>query len=81
MAELELERDLRGLIREAPPPSEPIEGDLGVGPFDGLAERIVTVANGRGDAVIDVLAGAKAAVVSLTELLPRRLSSSRTTVC
>ena len=49
--------DLRGLIRVLPPPSSPAEGDLGAGPFDELVQRRIVVANGRGEAVIDVPAG------------------------
>ena len=49
--------DLRGLIRVLPPPSSPLEGDLGDGPFDELVQRKIVVANGRGEAVIDVPAG------------------------
>ena len=49
--------DLRGLIRILPEPSAPFEGDQGVGPFDDLAQKVITVANGRGEAVIYVPAG------------------------
>ena len=49
--------DLRGLIRILPQPSQPFAGDLGVGPFDELVTRVVTVANGRGEAVVYVPAG------------------------
>ena len=42
--------DLRGLIRQLPAPSAPIEGVLPAGPFDALADRIAIVANGRGPA-------------------------------
>ena len=49
--------DLRGLIRILPSPSPAFEGDLGAGPFDELVTRVVTVVNGRGEAVIDVPAG------------------------
>jgi Fe-S cluster assembly protein SufD len=40
--------DLRGLIRELPAASAPIEGELPAGPFDALAGRICIIANGRG---------------------------------
>jgi Fe-S cluster assembly protein SufD len=47
--------DLRGLIREVPPPSAPVEaGALGAGPFDALAEDVVVVANGQGAAHVTV---------------------------
>jgi Fe-S cluster assembly protein SufD len=49
--------DLRGLIRVLPPPSSPIEGELGEGAFDELVQRRIVVANGRGEAVIEVPAG------------------------
>jgi len=49
--------DLRGLIRVLPPPSLAVEGDLGEGVFDDLVQRRIVVANGRGEAVIDVPAG------------------------
>ena len=49
--------DLRGLIRLLPPPSSALEGDVGEGVFDELVQRKVVVANGRGEAVIDVPAG------------------------
>jgi Fe-S cluster assembly protein SufD len=45
--------DLRGLIREVPPPSAAI-GDAGSGPFDDLADETVTVANGTAAAHIAV---------------------------
>jgi Fe-S cluster assembly protein SufD len=54
--------DLRGLIRAVPEPSTAVDGPLGAGPFDGLAERIVTLANGRGEAAIVVAAGETARV-------------------
>jgi Fe-S cluster assembly protein SufD len=40
--------DLRGLIRQLPPPSAPLEGELPPGPFDALADKVVLVGNGRG---------------------------------
>ena len=42
--------DLRGLIRQLPAPSGPIERELAPGPFDGLAERVCVIGNGRGPA-------------------------------
>jgi Fe-S cluster assembly protein SufD len=54
--------DLRGLIRILPQPSAPFEGELGAGPFDKIVQRVVTVANGRGGAIIDVPAGETASV-------------------
>jgi Fe-S cluster assembly protein SufD len=47
--------DLRGLIRVVPEPSAPIAAeDLGEGLFEGLAARSLTIANGRGDATIEI---------------------------
>ena len=47
--------DLRGLIRQAPPPSEAIDpAAFGTGPFDGLAAEVRVLANGREDVRIDV---------------------------
>jgi Fe-S cluster assembly protein SufD len=40
--------DLRGLIRQLPAPSAPIEGALPAGPFDALADKVVVIGNGRG---------------------------------
>lgn len=54
--------DIRGLIRVLPEPSEPFEGELDAGPFDGLADRTVTVVNGRGGEAIVVAAGETATV-------------------
>lgn len=48
--------DIRGLVRVLPEPSTPFTGDLAAGPFDGLAERTVTIVNGGADA-ISVAAG------------------------
>lgn len=49
--------DLRGLVREVPPASAPIDpASLGQGPFDALAEQVVVLANG-GDERITVGAG------------------------
>ncbi len=53
--------DLRGLIRAIPDPSEPFAGDVGRGPFDGLAEDRRVLVNG-GETRIDVAAGQKAVV-------------------
>jgi Fe-S cluster assembly protein SufD len=49
--------DLRGLIRVLPEPSAPIEGELGVGPFDAIADEVLAVANGRDEQAIVVPAG------------------------
>lgn len=50
--------DLRGLIREAPAPSEEVNpASLSAGPFDALAHEIIVVANGRGAAHISVEPG------------------------
>jgi Fe-S cluster assembly protein SufD len=49
--------DLRGLIRILPQPSKPFVGEPAAGPFDELVTRVVTLANGRGEAVIYVPAG------------------------
>ncbi|MBL8773407.1 MAG: Fe-S cluster assembly protein SufD [Phenylobacterium sp.] len=46
--------DLRGLIRDVPPPSRPLAGDPGPGPFDALVDEVVVVANGEGAAHIAV---------------------------
>jgi Fe-S cluster assembly protein SufD len=46
--------DLRGLIRVLPEPSPPVEGDLGPGPFDAIADRVLVVANGRGEQTVQV---------------------------
>jgi Fe-S cluster assembly protein SufD len=55
--------DLRGLIREAPEPSAPLSPEqAGQGPFASLAERTVTIANGRGDERLEI---AGEAVVAL----------------
>ena len=40
--------DLRGLIRQLPAPSAPIEGAPLAGPFDAFADQVVTIGNGRG---------------------------------
>jgi Fe-S cluster assembly protein SufD len=49
--------DLRALIRILPQPSAPFVGEPAAGPFDDLVTRVVTLANGRGEAVIYVPAG------------------------
>lgn len=50
--------DLRGLIRQVPEPSPPVDPDsLALGPFDALAGELVGIANGHGAAHIDVEAG------------------------
>jgi Fe-S cluster assembly protein SufD len=53
--------DLRGLIRVLPEPSAPLAGELAAGPFDGLADRVLVIANG-GEQAIEVAAGETAAV-------------------
>ncbi|HEY8617742.1 Fe-S cluster assembly protein SufD [Phenylobacterium sp.] len=54
--------DLRGLVRVLPEPSAPVDRDLGAGPFDALAERVLVIANGRDDQVIEVAAGETASL-------------------
>ena len=49
--------DLRGLIRILPQPSAPFAGGPGAGPFDELVQKVITIANGRGEAVIYVAPG------------------------
>lgn len=50
--------DLRGLIRQAPEPSASVDATrLGAGPFDTLADEVLTVANGEGAAHIGVEPG------------------------
>jgi Fe-S cluster assembly protein SufD len=56
--------DLRGLIRAVPEPSAPFEGDPGQGPFDALADEVVTIVNGR-DAAHITVEPAQARVVAL----------------
>ena len=46
--------DLRGLLREIPPPSPNAEGWMGAGPFEGLGEDEVLIVNGHGGAMISV---------------------------
>lgn len=49
--------DLRGLIRTVPEPSAPIPAEaVGESLFAGLAARALTIANGRGDAAIEITA-------------------------
>src|SRR5581483_3628176 len=38
--------DLRGLIRQLPPASGAFRGELGRGPFDGIAHEIIPIVNG-----------------------------------
>jgi Fe-S cluster assembly protein SufD len=55
--------DLRGLIRVLPAASEPLDvAELGLGPFDSLAERRIVVANGQGAVRIDLAAGETATI-------------------
>jgi Fe-S cluster assembly protein SufD len=61
LAELPSRRDedwrwtnLAGLIRELPPASAPFVGELAPGPFTALADRSLTVLNGRGEAAVGV---------------------------
>jgi Fe-S cluster assembly protein SufD len=50
--------DLRGLIRQVPPPSAPLEAaHLPGGPFDDIADELLLLANGSGDVRIEVGAG------------------------
>jgi Fe-S cluster assembly protein SufD len=50
--------DIRGLIRTVPEASAPLAADaVGEGLFASLADRTVTIANGRGAAVIEIAAG------------------------
>jgi len=57
--------DLRGLIRQAPDPSAPLDAaSLAAGTFDALAEDVVVVANGHGGAHVGVEPG-EAKVVAL----------------
>ncbi len=47
--------DLRSLIREAPPPSAPLDAaSLGAGPFDALADDVCVVGNGAAPVRIEV---------------------------
>jgi Fe-S cluster assembly protein SufD len=66
--------DLRGLIRVLPEPSESFVGDLGEGPFDGLADDRRVLVNG-GEALID-LAAHREATVAL-RLISRGAGSHR----
>ncbi|MBS0333696.1 MAG: SufD family Fe-S cluster assembly protein, partial [Proteobacteria bacterium] len=54
--------DLRGLVREVPPPSAAFKGELPAGPFDAQAAGAHVLANG-GRTVIEVPAGAEAVEV------------------
>jgi Fe-S cluster assembly protein SufD len=50
--------DLRGLIRQVPGPSAPLDpATLPAGPFDALADEVLVVANGQGAAHIGVEPG------------------------
>lgn len=50
--------DLRGLIRQVPASSEPLDAaSLPAGPFDALADEVIVVANGQGAAHIGVEPG------------------------
>jgi Fe-S cluster assembly protein SufD len=50
--------DLRGLIRQLPPPSDAVDPrDVGQGPFEHLVDEAYVVANGRGDVAIAVPPG------------------------
>lgn len=53
--------DLRGLIRVLPEPSTSFVGDVGVGPFDALADDSRLLVNG-GEALIDLAADREATV-------------------
>ncbi|MGA0607037.1 Fe-S cluster assembly protein SufD [Phenylobacterium sp. VNQ135] len=60
--------DLRGLIRQAPPASQPVDPDaFGHGPFDALADEVRVLANGGEDVRIEVGPGS-ARVVALRVL-------------
>jgi Fe-S cluster assembly protein SufD len=49
--------DLRGLIRTVPASSAPLAAEaIEPGPFAGLAARALTIANGRGDASVEIAA-------------------------
>ena len=53
--------DLRGLIRQVPAASQPVDPrEAGQGPFEHLVDASHLVANGRQDARIEVAAGAEA---------------------
>jgi Fe-S cluster assembly protein SufD len=50
--------DLRGLLRTIPEPSRPLAaGTAGLGPFDGLTEETLIVANGSGPEEIRIAGG------------------------
>jgi len=50
--------DLRGLLRTIPEPSRPLAaGTAGLGPFDGLTEETLLVANGSGPEEIRIAGG------------------------
>jgi Fe-S cluster assembly protein SufD len=53
--------DLRGLIRQVPEASQPVDPrEVGQGPFEHLVDAAHLIANGRQDARIEVAAGAEA---------------------
>lgn len=54
--------DLRGLIRNLPPPSDPFVGPVGDGPFDALATQHRLIVNGRGGEPIAIARGSTAVV-------------------
>jgi Fe-S cluster assembly protein SufD len=64
--------DLRGLIREAPPPSAPISGDVGDGPFDALADERRLLANGG---AAQILVGPKQEITVALRVLARGAGS------
>jgi Fe-S cluster assembly protein SufD len=49
--------DLRGLLRALPAKSAAVEGDVGAGPFDALADSISRVLNGRAEPGATALTG------------------------
>jgi Fe-S cluster assembly protein SufD len=62
--------DLRGLIRSVPDPSAPLAPEaVEPGPFAGLAPRTIRIANGQGEATVDIAADQVVAldIVSLGE--------------
>ncbi len=56
--------DLRGLVRVLPQPSAPLVGDIGPGPFNAVADRVMSLANGAGEAFLEI-AGGESATVAL----------------
>jgi Fe-S cluster assembly protein SufD len=51
--------DLRALVRVLPDASPAFTGELGRGPFEGLADETVEIVNGHGPARIDIADGEK----------------------